>query len=146
MQVQDQPAAATAAPWRPRSVPERLALAGLAAAPVAAAYPTLASATGLGLVCPLRAVTGVPCPLCGGTTAATHLAAGRLGEAAAANPLVPVLAVLTLAMAVVMVLRWRRRLPPARPLSPAAARALGVALVAAGAAAWTFQFTRFGLL
>jgi hypothetical protein len=39
-------------------------------------------------LCPLRALTGVPCPLCGGTTAAVHI--GRLDVAGAlrASPFV----------------------------------------------------------
>jgi hypothetical protein len=38
--------------------------------------------------CPLRDMTGVPCPTCGGTHAAVALANGHMVEAFAANPLV----------------------------------------------------------
>ena len=38
--------------------------------------------------CPLRDMTGVPCPTCGGTHTAVALANGRWAEAFAANPLV----------------------------------------------------------
>lgn len=38
--------------------------------------------------CPLRDMTGVPCPTCGGTQAAVALVQGRWVEAVAANPLV----------------------------------------------------------
>jgi hypothetical protein len=38
--------------------------------------------------CALKTVTGVPCPTCGGTRAATHLAHGDVLAATAANPLV----------------------------------------------------------
>jgi len=38
--------------------------------------------------CPLRDMTGVPCPTCGGTHAAMALANGRVMESFAANPLV----------------------------------------------------------
>ena len=37
--------------------------------------------------CFLRATTGVPCPFCGGTTAAVDLGRGRLPAALAASPL-----------------------------------------------------------
>ena len=38
--------------------------------------------------CPLRDMTGVPCPTCGGTHAAVALAQGRWTDAFTANPLV----------------------------------------------------------
>jgi hypothetical protein len=38
-------------------------------------------------VCLLRATTGIPCPFCGGTTAAVHVGAGQLGAALRASPL-----------------------------------------------------------
>ena len=38
-------------------------------------------------VCMLRSVTGVPCPFCGGTTAAVDLGRGHVARALAASPL-----------------------------------------------------------
>lgn len=38
-------------------------------------------------LCLLRATTGVPCPFCGGTTAAVDVGHGHLGAALAASPL-----------------------------------------------------------
>lgn len=38
--------------------------------------------------CPLRDLTGLPCPTCGGTHAAVALSHGRWAEAFTANPLV----------------------------------------------------------
>jgi hypothetical protein len=38
--------------------------------------------------CPLRDLTGLPCPTCGGTHAAVAMSHGRWAEAFAANPLV----------------------------------------------------------
>lgn len=38
-------------------------------------------------VCVLRGVTGLPCPFCGGTTAAVDLGRGRLAGALSASPL-----------------------------------------------------------
>ena len=37
--------------------------------------------------CPLRRFTGIPCPFCGTTTAATLVLRGRLGDALRVNPL-----------------------------------------------------------
>ena len=91
--------------WRPGSVPEQLGVAGLGAAGVAVAYQAAMGGNGLWLPCPLRTLTGIPCPLCGMTTAATGLASGDLGAALAANPFVLVLAGFTLVMAVLMAAR-----------------------------------------
>ena len=41
---------------------------------------------GLGLGCGFRALTGMPCPLCGGTHACAALVQGDLAAAWAANP------------------------------------------------------------
>lgn len=38
-------------------------------------------------LCPFRDLTGVPCPLCGGTTAVSDLGHGELRSALAASPL-----------------------------------------------------------
>jgi len=38
--------------------------------------------------CLWRHATGLPCPLCGGTTASLRLATGRIGEAFLVNPMV----------------------------------------------------------
>jgi Protein of unknown function (DUF2752) len=130
--------------WRPGSVPERLGLAGIGAGGAAVVYQAALGGEGLLLPCPLRTLTGVPCPLCGMTTAATGLATGDLGAAMAANPFVLVLAGFTLVMVVLM-----------------AARAIGWATAAAqwpesrrrqsywlagvlAAASWVFQLHRFG--
>ena len=65
--------------------------------------------------CPLRDVTGVPCPTCGGTHAAVAMAHGRLAEAFTSSPLVAgglVLFSFWLVAGVVTTLvpAWRRRL------------------------------------
>lgn len=51
----------------------------------------LYAATGLGVVCPFRAVTGWDCPLCGGTRMGSALLHGDVVAAFAFNPLALVL-------------------------------------------------------
>jgi hypothetical protein len=130
--------------WRPRSVPEQLGVAGLGAAGAAVAYQAALGGDGIWLPCPLRTLTGIPCPLCGMTTAATGLAAGDLGAALAANPFVLLLAGFTLVMAVLMIARAVGRLPaPAQ--WPVAQRRQGYWVTAMlAAASWAFQLHRFG--
>lgn len=41
-----------------------------------------------GILCPVRALTGVPCPFCGGTTVFMELGAAHPVKALAANPVV----------------------------------------------------------
>ena len=86
-------------------------------------------------VCLLRATTGVPCPLCGGTTAAVRLGSGDLAGALRASPLAvlgpPVVAALPL-------LRGRLDRLPRR------AAVVGLAAVLTVAEVW--QLARFGLI
>jgi hypothetical protein len=86
-------------------------------------------------VCLLRGVTGIPCPFCGGTTAAVHIGRADLRGAVHASPLAvmasPVVAALPL-------LRGRlARLP-------AYVRVVGLIVALAGSELW--QLHRFGWL
>jgi hypothetical protein len=130
--------------WRPRTVPEQLGVIGLGAAAASFVYPTLSRHTGLGLPCPLRALTGVPCPMCGMTTAATSLAAGDLHAALAANPFVLVLAGLTLCMAVLIAARAAGLAPPAAGWPASRRRQAYWAVAVLLASSWAFQLHRFG--
>jgi hypothetical protein len=56
----------------------------------ALAFGLLSSVVDLGVLCPLRRLTGVPCPLCGLTTGTWELAHADLGGAVHAHPLAPV--------------------------------------------------------
>ena len=129
---------------RAHSVPEQLGLAGLGAAAASFAYPAVSHATGLGLPCLLRTLTGIPCPLCGMTTAATGLAGGDARGALAANPLVLVLAVGTLCMTVLLAARALGLAPAPAPWSHATRRRAWWAVGVLAAASWAFQLHRFG--
>jgi hypothetical protein len=89
-------------------------LGGAAMVAVAALLPMRAGGP---ILCPLRAVTGVPCPFCGmthGVVAAVH---GHLGAAFAYNPAAPLL----VALVATLWMLWALRRAPALPawaLSP----------------------------
>jgi hypothetical protein len=87
---------------------------------------------GPGLPCPLRTLTGIPCPLCGMTTSVTDTVHGHLGAALAANP-----AGLLAVAAAVALLVWRRAREAA---VPAAAVPVALALM------WLFELHRFHFL
>jgi hypothetical protein len=84
-------------------------------------------------VCLLRLATGVPCPQCGGTTAAVEVGRADLLGALRASPL----AVLGAAAFVVS---------PLVRLPSLSTRATWVLILAVAAAAELYQLVRFGLL
>jgi hypothetical protein len=53
--------------------------------------------------CPLRTLTGIPCPLCGSTRGVIAAVHGHLGHALELNPA----SLLVLALAAILVLGWR---------------------------------------
>jgi Protein of unknown function (DUF2752) len=85
-----------------------------------------------GLPCPLRTLTGVPCPLCGMTTSVEDTLHFDLRGAAGANP-----GGLGIVAAAFALLAYR----PARLVRVPAA-VLGMI----GVALWLFELHRFGLL
>lgn len=111
-----------------------LALVAAGAVPFALA-PVVHAGDGLDLACPFLAVTGVPCPLCGGTRAVALAAQGDpdfLSYGA-----VWVLVLLALVVAGVLVLLGRR---PALLRQPVAATAV------AFAAAWAWALANAGTI
>jgi hypothetical protein len=56
------------------------------------------------VLCPLRAVTGIPCPSCGLTRALAHLERGHLALALKFHPFSPLILVLALALFVLLLL------------------------------------------
>lgn len=96
------------------------------------------------VICPLRLLTGIPCPACGLTTSFTEMAGGNVGAAWSAAPLGPLLfvvaAVVALVSAVMLVRRRRIVLARGRP----ALVLTGIAVLVAGS--WVYQLTRLGLL
>jgi hypothetical protein len=132
--------------YRPSSAPERAALASAALVPAAFLYPAVHAATGFAPVCPLREVTGVPCPFCGGTTSATALAGGRLSDALAANPFVPVLAVALAGVLLLVVARALGRAAPPRSWPRDRQRTAALVAGAIVAASWAFQLVRYDWL
>ncbi len=87
---------------------------------------------GVGLPCPLRAITGVPCPFCGMQTSVEATLAGELGRALAANPMG--MAAVVVAVVLLVTRPETVRVPPP-PV-----------IVAGLAAMWLFELARFGLL
>ncbi|MGI5165981.1 DUF2752 domain-containing protein [Spirillospora sp. CA-253888] len=110
-----------------------LRIAAMAGAAVGAAW--IHRVNDPGVLCPMRAITGVPCPLCGGTTVFIELGAGHPAQALLANP-VAFAGAVGVALAPVARDRWTALRPRTRSWL------IGAALV--GSELW--QLARLGLL
>jgi hypothetical protein len=87
--------------------------------------------------CVLRALTGIPCPLCGMTTGVVATVHGHWLDAFAANPAAPLLVMAVVVAWVAWV--FGRRLPRIPAISgPAVVLPLGLL--------WLFELARFGKL
>jgi hypothetical protein len=83
------------------------------------------------IFCPLRAMTGIPCPLCGMTTSVEATLRLDFADAAAATPA----GIVAVTAAVVLLV-----------VRPAALRLPAPALYVALAAMWVYQLHRFSFL
>jgi hypothetical protein len=129
------------------SVPEHVSMFAAGAAMLGAVYPAVLAHTGWpGLPCPLRTLTGVPCPFCGMTTATVAISHGRWGSAAAASPLVYPVAALVAGTIPVLLARSAGWAPGPRPWPEAVRRRTRWAVAVLIALSWLFQLHRFGFL
>jgi predicted ABC-type sugar transport system permease subunit len=94
-------------------------------------------------LCPFRALTGVPCPFCGGTTAAVKLGHFDALGALRANPVIVLGAVVVAAMPAVIAFRTSRHVARWPALSP---RTIRVAIAIAVVFSEVWQLFRFGIL
>jgi hypothetical protein len=132
---------------RTYSVPEHVTMFYAGAAALGSVYPLIVAHTGgQGLPCPLRTLTGVPCPFCGLTTATVALAHGNWAAAAQASPLAYLAAGLAVGTAPVLVARAAGRAAEPRAWSEAARRRTRWALAVVVALSWIFQLHRYGFL
>ncbi|WIM98468.1 DUF2752 domain-containing protein [Actinoplanes oblitus] len=132
-------------PLRNFSVPERIGGFGVLAAGLAVVWPAVTTSSGVGLPCPLRTLTGVPCPACGLTTAAVALVRGQAAAAFHANPVIFGLAALAVAVGPLVAFRAAGVLAPPRPLSSAGRRRMGWWAGLLATASWLFQLHRLGV-
>jgi hypothetical protein len=112
-------------------------LAGAAIAAVAVSHLHVAGRPAT--CCPLRALTGIPCPLCGGTTAAARLGRLDVVGALAANPVAVLFGVALIAAPLALGRGGLDR------LSSDGRRKLTRAVVVALAFSEVWQLVRFGV-
>lgn len=124
------------------SVPERLGMFGMGVAVVIPILPMIDRMTGVHPFCPLRALTSMPCPFCGLTTAASELMSGHIVAAIVANPgilgIVGVMAVGTVAL----VLRLGGVIDPPTPWSVGARRKTERSVYLVVFIIWMYQLHR----
>jgi len=91
--------------------------------------------TGL-VVCPIRSVTGMPCPACGTTRGLVHLLHGEPWQAVASNPNVLLVAPAALVFTLSLVVGWLCRKPFAQQIYAQVQQVLSRKRVFAAFVAW----------
>ena len=89
-----------------------------------------------GVVCPLRLLTGIPCPFCGSTSAVMDLGSGDLDAAVRVQPMT----VLAAGVLVTTPTGWYRR------WAYLSHRYRGALLLSAVAMSWIYQMVRLGVI
>ena len=129
------------------SVPENITMFSAGAAAVGAVYPMIMAHTGgHGLPCPLRTLTGVPCPFCGLTTATVALAHGEWATAAKTSPLAYLVAIVAVGTAPVLIGRAFGLISPPRRASDLTRLRISKAAVVVVGLSWLFQIHRYGFI
>jgi len=93
-------------------------------------------------LCPFRALTGVPCPFCGGTTAAVRLGRFDVLGAMRANPVIVLGAVVVATVPALFAIRSARPVARRTALAP---RTIRVAIAVAVLFSEAWQLFRFGI-
>ncbi|WP_019187409.1 DUF2752 domain-containing protein [Prevotella conceptionensis] len=88
------------------------------------------------VVCPLRSVTGVPCPACGTTRGLVHLLHGEPWQAVVSNPNVLLVAPAALVFTLSVVVGWLCRKPFAQQIYAQVQQVLSRKRVFAAFVAW----------
>lgn len=129
------------------SVPEHITMFGVGAAAIGAVYPTIMAHTGgQGIPCPLRTLTGVPCPFCGLTTATVALARGQWAAAAGASPLACLGAILVVGTVPVLAARVVGLASPPRPASDRTRRRITRVMLVIVGLNWLFELHRYAFI
>lgn len=99
-----------------------------------------------GVLCPLRRFTGIPCPMCGSTTAVLHLAHAEPLAALAANPMGVLIAVCC--VAAFLPAPWRHRVTArlAGWRAQVEPRVQLTMTVVVFASLWIYQLHRFAII
>jgi hypothetical protein len=126
----------------PRGIPERLRTCagrlGLAATcSLGAAW--IHEHHDPGALCPLRRLTGIPCPVCGSTTVFMEAGAGHWTAALAANPFTVLAFIVFLAAPLTLI-------DPVASWANLPARRRNVLLAAVLTFSWVWQLHRFGFV